>query len=1743
SHSAFLSYRRVTDHRVAVDFARAFEGLARQIAASTALPPSTTRVLAPPEVTLFSDFWCAPQVAYKTTKRGLAAAKTIIILLSEKSIDMMLKTAETKNGKERGDAHLEEIEEALSQSKSKQTALIPIFVPRMLPDGSRGYFAPNIFTPGYYAAAPRVGNAMLALFKYPGFHLTGNIERLVFDLFRCMNSSCVPGWSFCEGLCEFPPSESVPHLGGKVRSRHVRVPELEHMSRSLKASRFCIVAGAAGIGKSTLAATYSAAHAREYDAFLWINCGSRDSALTSFATARNELGCPIPDVGARPVSLQAPEKTPPVSLQELSAVVGNTTDGTPATSGGTFPAVAEPSNSQFASTSFIEEAEMRELHRQFMWEWLTHSAAPRYLIILDNANDPDVVATLFPAKSPLRGDIIVTTGIDNEKGLDVLRRRLCLGPPGVAKFGLPYIVWLDQWSPPESMHILRESARLINSCVVRRPWRNEPPMGRIPPNNMVARGKRKRQASPSLPASDLNVSLRPGEEVAIQRLAYMFGGCPVSTGLAANYARSEGISMAVLLSRIRTMEEKLGIDLYELHRRDESEIRESRDRSPIFRPTWPTTGHRFTMSLLLSLHFTTLELKMAKEDILEAGLSVLHALTSCSANRPLHLSDPLFATFVSPGTTSPTARANEALRLLMPSGLVTVHRAPRGLDSSVRVFVAPVVQALLQELLASGPHRPLDDLRSPAATVHRVAVCATAAYAAAHPRLDRFARAQHPLRLFAVAFKSPPRALELLLAVEGDRTATAHYLDAALSMARTLLAIQGASLDSMRSSDALAALAADWDADEALGRKRNDGDKDEDPLAISYASIWDVIETDLLRIAALRWSCSFLREARAVLGVLFELQQALLRAMPTEAQAASVRRAMAAPSDGMAVDGVGENGQPAATSKKPQPKSRRRRELELYMTMDAIAFLSHQFEDLDTSQRFRQEAMDGFERFYGSRDHIFVARQLDGLARIYRRRIYFACGGAQGRSFVANAYCPELLGMFPAADIGGGGADGGAGTPMAEPGSTAGTLEVQIMNACRYAEAALATCVRVHGTHEHVDVAYALALAACVKGEAARAVSADGRSCGPLAEDFSPLALDALQCLERLLIVVRQISARIEDARDGRVAAVAAGATSASGAVPGSGGRSRAAALSASFLDDMPLAPKPLPPPPPPVVPPPPSPAAAAEKDKAAASATTTTATTAAASGALVEFEEDAAPPLLTEMALEYLAAEARAAGGGVADALAPLLALNMDGALSLDETRRRMKRLAGRAARAAAEIRAGGDQLHLRCMALCWVSMSVVSLKSFQSLLHPLPPLAPEDSSEAVEQNGAAATAATVATNSTTNSSGAAGKKRKHATDDDVAAGLGAGVKRYQSANSAIMTAKKGQVGAQGMATVTAVTSRKTQAVGDARRVQAAEAKRAQFGGAAAGKRGRPAAATDDNGTRPKPATPVRGRAAATLAEDGVQAGSAAPVVDMPEAAGAWMLHETTEPVPTDTPKRAKTEAASSSSPHPSAAGRPRDAFGIYAADRQAALFRGVALGELPAPSPRLEARRLAARTWPDEPPYLRAFYERRAADEAARASAAAGPGSSSPLKPADLELADAAAAPPSEEEVQVMAYLRRKTLDSLASQGVAVPVEALEAAAAAAGSPRRRRSRGTISLDVAARSTGAGSASSAASAASSPAPLSAAAAAANQLGGDCAIVGVAPSPAAAASAGSSGAGLDTAGDGQSARDTTGGC
>ncbi|KAI9331435.1 hypothetical protein DFJ73DRAFT_857218, partial [Zopfochytrium polystomum] len=1278
-HSAYLAYRPLTDFKVALDFANSFDAFASKVAAAAG---ASVLGAYPSPVTLFSDFFCLSEtrstaggacgvgsraVAFDT---GLKKAKTIIFILSEDSIDIMIKkTEKAELSVELRDHYLAdplliEIEEGLEAARNRFVSVIPILVPRALPEGGRSYFCPSYFDQAYYKACPRVGKALQSLFAHRGFTVMGTVDRIVYDVFRLMDSPNV------KGLCEFPTAEMVPHLGGIIRSRHVRVPELEHMARSLKTSGFCILAGASGIGKSTLASTYAAAHASEYDAFVWIDCSSRDRALHSFALARNDIGFPISDIGPQPITNLTALKQAPTPLSDLIAA---------------HEKVAEERQDR----SVAESADMpgeaychdeRDRHRHAVLAWMTHPRAPKYLLIIDGANDSDMVSTLFTNTNTFRGHVVITSRMDSETDLEVLRRRLNLHyatfDGGVA---VPYVVWLDQWSIEESSYILREATKTISSCFKMEEFTETATRSNSGDLNGRPR-KRMKSGYGGAAARDVPRVLLPAEESAISTLSGIIGRCPFSAGFAASYAKSEGLTMSALLARLQAMESSLGLDLLRQHEDFEGNLESMRDSPPVFSPTWPTQANKITMSLILSLNLASLRKRTESRKLFDDCMTILLTLAYCSAAYHIKLSDLILAVPLaltpsgeSQDTSQLLSRCHLALRELTPSGLLKLYCMPKGQDQNLKLSMPPVVQKLLQEYVSTSPVQSIEDLYSPLSTVHRIARNLVVSYGLANGGLNRSSKKFHPLRCFALSLKHPMKALSLHNVVEADSAATAHFLDGALSVARTLLGMDKHSAETLRTIGALRTC-----AEQDASGMNFDG-------ASGPCSVWDVLEADLLRIACLRWACNFLREARAVFTILLELQQGLLLITPDISGDQQPVGAKAAETiDPMEEDGINQDPRPLESV-----KSRRRRELDMYITMDAIAFLSHQFEDLTTSQKFREDALDGFLKYYGSRDHIFVARQLDGLARIFRRRVFFSAGGIQGRFHIASAYVPEQLNIYPLLDT-------DSSTKQSSPSTVAGgvsALEALMMTACRYADAALTTAIRVHGTYEHLDVIYALALAACIKGEAARTLSTSGKSCGPLSEDFSPLSLAALNHLERLLIVITQLSQRIDHCK-------------------GRGPQSLFTGLpiktdfSDSHKDSIPDVVK----------------SWTARSRFFAQYEWKGSESSEGFNEARVEFEEDAQAPIIAEMAREYLISELNI---DLDPDEEDLLSMNFDGAFSLLETKRKLKRLSARASRAMHEVRAGGEQHQLRLMALCWVKISMNSMKN---IVHKIPRLPPVD-------------------------------------------------------------------------------------------------------------------------------------------------------------------------------------------------------------------------------------------------------------------------------------------------------------------------------------------------------------------------------------------------------------------------------
>ncbi|KAJ1568479.1 hypothetical protein HK405_001540 [Cladochytrium tenue] len=555
-------------------------------------------------------------------------------------------------------------------------------------------------------------------------------------------------------------------------------------------------------------------------------------------------------------------------------------------------------------------------------------------------------------------------------------------------------------------------------------------------------------------------------------LARLIGGYPVAASLAASYARNKRISLSEVLTRTCRLEVMFNVD--------PSDGMPSQAR--VERP-FPQFEGRRAHRLFLWLHLDGIQRSMSTatpdDDLPSDVMSILHALAFSSPCYPSRLDAPLLVSAIVqdgplPGPpdarTARIVRACRALRALAPSGIVRIFRHS-GCDRSTRVHMPLGIQQVLQNLVAVPPRmRPGDMMPVPA--LLRVARGLVASYAMCHQELELDARSWHPLRLLPVAFKCPPRAIGLLRRVENDSAAVAHLLDGALSI--------GKALQSVRSSTTTTTAAA---------------------------TDWDVLEENILRIGVLRWACGFMREARGALGVLLELQLGLINVAP---KSEGWNRPWAG-----ALAWSRDRGQDALGPRL------RRRQMEACIVTDAVAFLSQQIEDHASSEVFRREALYAYRgNFRG--DHVFVARQLDGLARVIRRQMYLATGGAPGRPNVSSHHVPDGLSLFRCAsrskqrDGGGGGSSSGEND-----------LNAMFHDACQYADKALATYARAHGTDSHLDVAYALGLAACVKGEAALGLTADGRVCRKQPPQCSTLLREAQDALARLQAALSGVTARV----------------------------------------------------------------------------------------------------------------------------------------------------------------------------------------------------------------------------------------------------------------------------------------------------------------------------------------------------------------------------------------------------------------------------------------------------------------------------------------------------------------------------------------------------------------------------------------------------------------------------------------
>ncbi|KAJ3186386.1 hypothetical protein HK101_009700 [Irineochytrium annulatum] len=323
-HHGFLSYRPLTDSRLASAILNAYESLCRHglIAGAHHGGPGGAPVVSAdgrrrtgkgvPGATdgreMYADFACygsedprsssyvtptgymgmmvsgAQQTATALTQ-GLRRSQWIVYIVSEASLDVMV----ARTGRGMADPHLAEMEEGLQLERRGLTTILPIFIGRSNPDGSRSRFSQSYRERAQYGISAKVKSVLASLFSAKhSVRFAGSVENMALEILRHIDPEA---YSY---LTNFPPPQMTPYLS----STHVIRPvEFQKLSESIKIWGYGVIAGGPNVGKTLLASQYALAHRAKYSHVLWISCKSQDDVVDSFALLVREL-CPEVAAGA-----------------------------------------------------------------------------------------------------------------------------------------------------------------------------------------------------------------------------------------------------------------------------------------------------------------------------------------------------------------------------------------------------------------------------------------------------------------------------------------------------------------------------------------------------------------------------------------------------------------------------------------------------------------------------------------------------------------------------------------------------------------------------------------------------------------------------------------------------------------------------------------------------------------------------------------------------------------------------------------------------------------------------------------------------------------------------------------------------------------------------------------------------------------------------------------------------------------------------------------------------------------------------------------------------------------------------------------------------------------------------------------------------------------------------------------------------------------------------------------------------
>ncbi|KAJ3411638.1 hypothetical protein HDV05_001903 [Chytridiales sp. JEL 0842] len=441
---------------------------------------------------------------------ALAAAKMIFVVVTEKSLEMMLGGAK----KRALDEYLAALDATLLLYDHKGTPFTPILVGRPLNSGEYAPLDRKYFDQATYAGQPKLADTVIRILehasalKYTNSTLTTGLEMFKIVVPHVKNAPI-----------NFPPAGMKPFLRFRTRSAIVtRFKEKALIQEKLEMQHICIIGGAPGIGKSTEAAQFLFFNHRKYEIYVWLNCQSPDRIRLSIIDAREKI---VVDKEENGESSKSPNGTS-----------------------------AEPTYSKDKQVPTIDLETEAEMFKPKFCKWLAETE--NYVLVLDGADNPECVACIFGCVEPFKfkGDVLVTSSKETAiyNALKPYLRVTSTNPES----SVEKMVEDKGEDLSESMSF--QTHRLSSPIVQLKWWREEEVYKFAKARYIANRKIQFTDANPGVKLPAESVLMPYSESAALRRMAIRLEGSPMLADLIVSYVVWKDIGFQALWDQLLSVE-------------------------------------------------------------------------------------------------------------------------------------------------------------------------------------------------------------------------------------------------------------------------------------------------------------------------------------------------------------------------------------------------------------------------------------------------------------------------------------------------------------------------------------------------------------------------------------------------------------------------------------------------------------------------------------------------------------------------------------------------------------------------------------------------------------------------------------------------------------------------------------------------------------------------------------------------------------------------------------------------------------------------------------------------------------------------------------------------------------------------------------------------------------------------------------------------------------------------------------